>query len=1630
MAVLAAVGCAPSSHTGSAESTEPLLSFEQVRGLAGTMLERIRADAERIAGFGPRQTGQVGCQRTYEYVKSVFAQLDAGGNSLREFGSTVTVPLDRFAAGAAPATQPAGAASGAAEHTSLTVQIAGDQPQVWDASAFFPNGVQDCLTAPEDERPRRLVDLGMGEAGDFAGKSVADAVVLLNYNSGQAWLTAREMGAHAAIFIEPSWTNWRQSDFKYIDMIPIHMPRIWVERAKGLQLREALAGGQDVQITVRSRLRWRNVHAPCIEMTIPGKDPSRTYILASHFDARSIVPDLAWGGDEVWGVAALLELARYYSEHQPPVNLRFMAVSGLWQAQRTTRDYIAYDTDGFAEVGDPVRLIMGLDFSTERRSLNLIRETAWDDINQTNYQWIKRAMFNEDGWYKGIRDGLDLPGRGADLYAGERPFRVYTEDDHMAPRDRLCPLTYSPRFPTANEAWAAVNAPTFAFQTASLYRLRHNSPLDRFSLSNAEERFENLRPQLEMTLAVLDRLVKFPAGKIPPCEALLKHRAGWGEYVQLRGRMQTWDPSTGWFSTELPRMPAADAEARKTAAGLRTFVYAISMDAGFYNSGTSRERAYLGWPLGPHRKQHRELQSFMFREIRLLDEPTFQINALYTATRSAQVDVLGYALDEGGRILYATDFGVHGDGNPAFQCTDVPTDYWDLFVPVTLFPCGSVELYELLDIERRSFGDNVFGQNYMTWGAPGTHGDRGTQPFVRVMEVKNAESHTDMRSWSYVQFGPTAMIFLPARTAEIRGLSVSHRGEILLGTRFGKFTPLLNVDEHGEPQGYAVEHGQSIRINGPDQMAAAAYAEHLYRFDSKRLAEFAAQKVASPLANEHHEQTAALLQTAHEKLARGEVAAAAADYEWAWTSESKAYSQTIRLLLDVVSTTVFYFTLLIPFSFVFERLVFPQTNIVRTCLVAVAVFAVFVGLLYAFHPGFQLASNIVVTIVAFLIVVMTIPALILLLFRGVGMLKAMGSRAILLQHSEAEKAGVVSASLSLSVSNMRRRKLRTTLTLGTITTLVVALVLLTTSTSFEFALTEPQELAATSFHGIQVYNTSDRRHALLPETVDAIERQLADEALVLRREYVNYGFDGEAETGTLFVEANDLKVSVPYVQYFAPADAQVEYELAVRDEGTGRTTLHLPDLVRGADGEPVWFDEQDVNVCFLPNTTAERLGVQPGDTVEFLATELTVLGVWEARHVKRDGQGRVLLDEDGQPITSPGVFDRLMDLDAQALTPLKFSVVMSGEPDRPLHAPSSEIIILPRRFHQVHRILPVNTWSLIIIPRDMSRVAEMAGALSKQVMNVDVFYRFVDAAGRDRIEMISLLQSTKVKGSGMMFFMLIIAVLMILAIMMGTVHERMREISIFSSVGLAPRHVAGMFLIESLVYAGLASVLGYFIGIAALSLMGRADLLPENFYPNYLGVYVLYAIGVAMLATVASSLYPIRVAAQLVNPSLERSWRIDTEPENDAWRIDLPFIATSQREVAGMLAYAHDFLAVHQGERSGSFVCQRPPRAVDRDGVGGVEMDVWLAPFERNITQFVRLEATPMAARGAARGARWAFTLDIRRLSGPEYLWQRGNRAFVDSLRKHLLNWRAMSAQQVDQFVAQSEMMFAAPAGT
>jgi len=253
---------------------------------------------------------------------------------------------------------------------------------------------------------------------------------------------------------------------------------------------------------------------------------------------------------------------------------------------------------------------------------------------------------------------------------------------------------------------------------------------------------------------------------------------------------------------------------------------------------------------------------------------------------------------------------------------------------------------------------------------------------------------------------------------------------------------------------------------------------------------------------------------------------------------------------------------------------------------------------------------------------------------------------------------------------------------------------------------------------------------------------------------------------------------------------------------------------------------------------------------------------------------------------------------------------------------------------------------------------------------------------------------------------------MLLAIMIGGVYERRREIQVFSSVGLAPRHVAGMFFAEAVVYGGIASVAGYFIGIILLYVFRQAGWLPAEFYPNYFGKVVIWSAILAMSSALLSVIYPMRIASRMVNPSLERIWQIDTEPEGRSWTIRLPFVAMDMNEVIGIIQFVCDFISHHRGERTGTFAIETDMLFSMKNDMPVMSGPIWLSPFERNLVQEISLQP-----RRDPEKERYHFELLINRKSGPDYLWRKSNHTFVDRLRKQMLIWRSLSDEAMGEYI-------------
>ena len=1766
--------------------------------------------ARTIAGFGSRMTGQPGCTQTAEYVRSQLAGI-VGHENVGVLAYPALVPVEKEAW--------------------IEVEGLGRIP----AHVFMPNNVQ-CSNTPPEGLTGPLSYVGHASVEDLTGKLVDGAICLAEFNSADAWLRLINYGAKAVVFLEPTETNFRQADAKYVDLLPVRATRLYVQGADADRLRRAATDNPSARVFSRQTLQ--EVKAPGFEVIIPGTKSTKTVVMSCHFDARSVVPALSPGGDEVWGVAAWLELVRYYQEHPAANTIRFLAFSGHWQDFVSSRTYVS---DHLKEVGDPLVLWTSVDLSTEEPGLGLVPAGGWTNRSQGHgdYQFLERLIWpfpasTRANWYDNI---VAATGEDYKLYGGLVPTLPWAALD-MGPKEFNTPMTLASRFYGTSDAFSSPGGLNFSFQTPLLHRWHHNTPLDDFQTSY--QRRENLTKQLHLLLAVFDNIACLSPESWPKREPKYASLARAG-YLEFGGRVQRRNPKTAWYTPGLPPY-SGDAQENSSGPGAQlltnTYVYMYPFD--------SRNRLIVSTvnyqtPLAPNKNFHRQLQSFSIRYMVKVDpDGSFKLPNVYQLDRFTNYTFMAFSLDDQGNVRWAADMGRYGADEFKYLIRRAESSHVDQ--NVTIFPCASLTFFDLYDYQRYTLGSNIQNTWYIQWGSGSQQQDLGLVNYLPISEVKLYPSQTDAQSYLIGNYRQTGMVFIPAKT----------RVELLLDAGpLKKFSLLRSIEGSDKPlNGIELDQGQEH----PVRHTAMALAELMHRIDREKLKRYGSKGVKSQQADQNWDKAQRLIDTSKENRQSLRWRDYFSSSMLAWFYESEAYRDAFRLLYDVVSTTIFYFTLLIPFSYLMERLLFPQSTYVRTAGVAGTIFVVFVVLLLIFHPGFHLAGNIYVAITSFLIIVFTLPAFFMIVGSGLKMLKAAGSKYFQRHASEAERLGVLMAALSLSIANMRRRKLRTALTLGTITLLVLALVLLTYTTSTSQSFTRPAIITRTPYRdGIQVTNTHDRRQALFREMTDLVEATYANRCVVARRDYANYGVQSSVEgfeslrlyfsaegdsalavqgvvslpTG-LAMPANQLRLTLKLGRWFTERDrahvlvgAEAAKDNALRPgdqikvgdrvvtvrgifsedtmrqmpEGGGpdlkaaagqapvpskeerdagrfqgdRLFIACPDFQFAADPEvtealtgkrsvhvvyqahydPVpiiqfmtpeepfitgidktlvageWFRPDDLHAVIISDVTAKSLGVKVGETVGLESMNLVVRGIVNAQEVDKMADisgfqitplafeqnlsdpenptryhmarvtflpralndryswfpsapyGLILIprkevsrsvevvpayvdglapadpaagkieassvltegtwfrpDDERAVIVSASLASRLAvhagqmlrigdrELEVRGImrtekmdtiAGVSTEAVRSGLPQESLaeleksgEPVSVRAILLPTRFKVA---APVTSFvTLTMVRPDPAEIMSVADELAKTYRNIDVF-RAIDG----NVQLLSAYRSVHVSGSGLMVMPLVVSFLMIFSVMMGSVHERTREIYIFSSVGLSPRHVAGMFLIESVVYAGIASVWGYFLGIIFLGLFRQYGLLGEEFYPNYLGVFVIYSVGLAMLATISSSIYPMYKASRIANPSLERTWRIDTEPEGDTWRLTFPFISTNERETVGLLTFLRDFIDHHAGEGMGVFARREAVRYQENEDRRdrGLHFEVWLAPFERNITERAYLEACKDAERN-----RWTFVLHLERLTGVYYMWVKSNKAFVDALRKQMLVWRGFPEEVVAEY--------------
>ena len=134
-----------------------------------------------------------------------------------------------------------------------------------------------------------------------------------------------------------------------------------------------------------------------------------------------------------------------------------------------------------------------------------------------------------------------------------------------------------------------------------------------------------------------------------------------------------------------------------------------------------------------------------------------------------------------------------------------------------------------------------------------------------------------------------------------------------------------------------------------------------------------------------------------------------------------------------------------------------------------------------------------------------------------------------------------------------------------------------------------------------------------------------------------------------------------------------------------------------------------------------------------------------------------------------------------------------------------------------------------------------------------------------------------------------IVVLTVISTMLGSLHERRKEINILSSVGLNPGHISSIFLAESSILGFSAGSLGYLLGMAMYQVMSFMSFAP-NVRQKISSDWIFATLGLSISSVLIGTLLALRYSISLT-PSLRRKWRIQDEVKPEAldhWAVDLP----------------------------------------------------------------------------------------------------------------------------------------------
>jgi ABC-type antimicrobial peptide transport system permease subunit len=673
-----------------------------------------------------------------------------------------------------------------------------------------------------------------------------------------------------------------------------------------------------------------------------------------------------------------------------------------------------------------------------------------------------------------------------------------------------------------------------------------------------------------------------------------------------------------------------------------------------------------------------------------------------------------------------------------------------------------------------------------------------------------------------------------------------------------------------------------------------------------------------------------------------------------WSYDSfKAARQVIE---DGTSTTIFFAILLIPFSFALASLLFDFDSGMKKIIVTSLIYGITLLIFYIIHPGLHLSSNISMVILGVVAIIFVSPALYMIYSEGYDYLKNLRVKLIGLHFADTSRTSTILIAMSTGISRMKKRKGRTIIALSGIILITFSLTLFTSASTQVSVFTRGVD-TPTPYDGV-MFRTKDWSTPLSEQLLVNLKVEYAEVSTFSSRWWLYP--TSTWENG--------------YVLVSSPTTGKSWEGWSILGLTPEETQFHPISSALQAGS---WFNRSDSLECILTEFSANQLDVNVNDTVIWGGNEFKVAGILDGK-----------------------IFDDFKDFDNEALTPKNNHATSTN-----VHIRTNQTLIIPS---QVAKMYGASLFSISMLAEETvaNDVAEVASSTFGRYLEIRI-------GSNDYVAIHKRVIQNLGQGIAELGIPLTIAILLMVNTSISTVYESKKEIGIFTSLGLAPFHIAGLFLAEFLVYAVIGSVFGYLAGITSAVILSGIGLFPESLAINYSSGSVINALAFGIAGILLSTIYPLRISAKISVPSVKRSWELATKPEEDGktWKIALPFVATSEQEAEGILEFLREFFFIFESESVGGvfFAEKTRTREVVRNNRDEKHLlsVVSLAPFDFGLKQ-----RTDLFSYHDEKKGHWIFEIDLLKIDGILSAWETSVRRFVDSIRKQLLIWRSLSKEE------------------